>query len=299
VLPARLLGDILRKLEGNQVEIETDDKLNCHIRSGEATFDIVGMAAVDFPEMPSVSQKNTFSVDAKILAEMIRSTIFAAATTEGIKPILTGINFSVEDSVFRLVAIDGYRLAIRSEKIQNVNDIQFTVSSKAVAEILKLIDEESENVEINVGDRLISFNINGYSFISRLLEGEFVNYKKTLPEGYKQRVVVNTRDLMNTIERVSLLISESFSTPVRCYFNELNVVFTCATTIGRSTETFNAKLEGESFEIGLNSRYLLDALRAVDTEQIQILFNGPNAGILILPKEGDAFKYMIMPMRLK
>lgn len=299
VLPARLLGDILRKLEGNQVEIETDDKLNCHIRSGEATFDIVGMAAVDFPEMPSVSQKNTFSVDAKILAKMIRSTIFAAATTEGIKPILTGINFSVEYSVFRLVAIDGYRLAIRSEKIQNVNDIQFTVSSKAVAEILKLIDEESENVEINVGDRLISFNINGYSFISRLLEGEFVNYKKTLPEGYKQRVVVNTRDLMNTIERVSLLISESFSTPVRCYFNELNVVFTCATTIGRSTETFNAKLEGESFEIGLNSRYLLDALRAVDTEQIQILFNGPNAGILILPKEGDAFKYMIMPMRLK
>ena len=299
VINARLLADILRRMNGVQVEIETDEKLNCHIKSGDATFDIMGMAATDFPEMPSVAENNTVSIKSDIMSHMIKTTIFAAAVTEGVKPILTGINFSVENSILQLVGIDGYRLAVRKEKVENVKDIEFTVSNKAVAEVLKLIDEETENVEINVGNRLISFNINGYSFISRLLEGEFVNYKKTIPEGYKQRVVVNTRDLINTIERVSLLISESFSTPVRCYFNELNVVFTCATTVGRATETFNTKLEGESFEIGINSRYLLDALRAIETEQIQILFNGPNAGILILPTEEDNFKYMIMPMRLK
>ena len=299
VINARLLADILRRMNGIQVEIEADEKLNCHIKSGEATFDIMGMAATDFPEMPSVAEVNTVSIDSSIMAEMIKSTIFAAAVTEGAKPILTGINFSVENSVLQLVGIDGYRLAIRNEKVQDVKDIEFTVSNKAVAEVLRLIDEESEKVDINVGNRLISFNINGYSFISRLLEGEFVNYKKTIPEGYTQKVILNTRDLINTIERVSLLISESFSTPVRCYFNELNVVFTCATTVGRATETFNTKLEGQKFEIGLNSRYLLDALRVIDTEQIQILFNGPNAGILILPVEGDHFKYMIMPMRLK
>ena len=299
VINARLLADILRRMNGVQVEIETDEKLNCHIKSGDATFDIMGMAATDFPEMPSVAENNTVSIKSDIMSHMIKTTIFAAAVTEGVKPILTGINFSVENSILQLVGIDGYRLAVRKEKVENVKDIEFTVSNKAVAEVLKLIDEETENVEINVGNRLISFNINGYSFISRLLEGEFVNYKKTIPEGYKQRVVVNTRDLINTIERVSLLISEIFSTPVRCYFNELNVVFTCATTVGRATETFNTKLEGESFEIGINSRYLLDALRAIETEQIQILFNGPNAGILILPTEEDNFKYMIMPMRLK
>ena len=141
--------------------------------------------------------------------------------------------------------------------------------------------------------------ISGYSFISRLLEGEFVNYQKTIPAEHRQRVVVNTRELTNTIERVSLLISESFSTPIRCYFNELNVVFTCATSVGRATETFYTKLEGENFEIGLNSRYLLEALKAVDTEQVQILFNGSGAGVLIEPLEGDDFKYMIMPMRLR
>ena len=299
VINARLLADILRRLNGAQVEISADSKLNCNIKSGEATFDIMGMAAIDFPEMPSVAEGNKFSVDGKLLSEMVKGTIFAAAQQEGSKPILTGINISLSGGDLQLVAIDGYRLAIRKEKIDCQNEIEFTVSSKAIGEAVKLIDEKIENIEINVSNRLISFNIGGYNFISRLIDGEFVNYKKTIPASHLQRVVVKTRELINTIERVSLLISESFSTPVRCYFNELNVVFTCATAIGRATETFNVKLEGESFEIGLNSRYLLEALKTTESENVQILFNGPNAGVIISPIEGEEFKYMIMPMRLK
>ncbi len=299
VINARLLADILRRMDGNEVEISVDDKLNCHLKSGEATFDIMGMDAACFPEMPSVAETNKIVINSDVLNDMVRGTIFAAAQTEGAKPILTGINFSVSEGFLQVVAIDGYRLAIRKEKTDINKEISFTVSNKAIAEVVKIIDEETENIEIFINERLICFNLNGYSFISRLLEGEFVNYKKTLPEEHKQRVVVNTRDLINTIERVSLLINESFSTPVRCYFNELNVVFTCATSVGRATETFNTKLEGTNFEIGLNSRYLLEALRAANTEKIQILFNGPNAGVLILPTDSDEFKYMIMPMRLK
>lgn len=299
VINARLLADILRRMNGLQVEISADERLNCHIKSGEATFDIMGMAATDFPEMPSVADGEAFSVDGKILSENVKGTIFAAAQNEGARAILTGLNFSFSGGIMKLVAIDGYRLAIRKQKVDVNREISFTATSKSIAEVIKLIDEETENVEINVGERLISFNINGYSFISRLIEGEFVNYQKTMPETNAQKVVVSTRDLINTIERVSLLISESFSTPVRCYFNELNVVFTCATSMGRATETFNIELEGESFEIGLNSRYLLDALKACETENIKILFNGPNTGVIIEPCDSDEFKYMIMPMRLK
>lgn len=299
VINARLLADILRRMNGVQVEISADSKLNCNIKSGEATFDIMGMAATDFPEMPSVSNNNNVSINGAIFSDMVKGSIFAAAQNEGARPILTGINISVTNGVLQVVAIDGYRLAIRKQRVNVENDLEFTVSARAVAEVIKLIDEQTENLEINVGDRLISFNVDGYLFISRLFEGEFVNYLKTIPEEHNQTVTVNTRDLINTIERVSLLISESFSTPVRCYFNELNVVFTCATAMGRATETFNTKLEGENFEIGLNSRYLLDALRAIEDENIKILFNGPNAGVLILPIEGDDFTYMIMPMRLK
>lgn len=299
VLNARLLGDILRRMNGIQVEITADSKLNCNIKCGEATFDIMGMAATDFPEMPSVADTNSFSVEGKTLSYMVKGTMFAAAQTEGARPILTGINVSVTDGVLQLVAIDGYRLAIRKQKIDINKELNFTLTAKAIGEVIKLISEDTEKIDVIVGERLISFNIDGYLFISRLLEGDFVNYKKTLPDGYTQKVTVSTRDLTNTIERVSLLISESFSTPVRCYFNELNVVFTCATSMGRATETFNTKLEGESFEIGLNSRYLLEALRAIDDENIQIFFNGANAGVLINPIEGEEFSYMIMPMRLK
>lgn len=299
VINARLLAEILRKMNGMQVEITSDDKLGCNITCAGASFDIMGMAATDFPEMPTVSQGTSFTVNGEILSEAVKGTVFAAAQNEGSKPILTGINFSVSDGIMQLVAIDGYRLAIRKEKTPAEAEISFTVSSKALGEAVKLIDEETEDISINVGERLISFDINGYSFISRLLEGEFVNYKKTIPDEYKQRVTVNTRELIDIIERVSLLISESFSTPVRCYFNELNVVFTCATSMGRVTETFNTRLEGESFEIGLNSRYLLEALKASEAENVQILFNGPNSGVVIAPTEGDSFKYMIMPMRLK
>ena len=113
----------------------------------------------------------------------------------------------------------------RRHNIDIEGSFSFILSGRAVGEAVKLIDEETENVEISFGDRLVSFNISGYSFISRLLEGEFVNYQKTIPAEHRQRVVVNTRELTNTIERVSLLISESFSTPIRCYFNELNEYF--------------------------------------------------------------------------
>lgn len=299
VINARLLADILRRMNGLQVEISSDSRLNCHIKCGEATFDIMGMAAEDFPEMPTVGNGKNIIIDGTVISEMVKGTFFATAQNEGAKPILTGINVTINEGIMQFVAIDGYRLAIRKHKVDISDNFSFIISGRAIGEAVKLIDEEIEKVQINVGERLISFNINGYDFISRLLEGEFVNYQKTIPAEHMQRVVVNTRELINTVERVSLLISESFSTPVRCYFNELNVVFTCATSMGRATETFNTKVEGDSFEIGLNSRYLLEALKAAESEQVQILFNGPNNGVLIEPLEGDDFKYMIMPMRLR
>ena len=298
VINARLLADILRRMNGLQVEISCDERLNCHIKCGEATFDIMGMAAIDFPEMPFLDNGDGIKVSGKIFSEMIKETIFSVAQTEGSRPVLTGVYVTVENGVLQFVSIDGYRLAIRREKINETNNYSFIVPGKALTEVMRLIDEETEDVIINIGARLISFDINGYKFISRLFEGEFVNYQKTIPAEHKQLIKVNTRELISVIERVSLLINESFSTPVRCYFNEHCVVFTSATSVGRATETFNIELEGEPFEIGLNSKYLLEALKAIQDEQVEILFNGAGSGVIIKQIEGDDFKYMIMPMRI-
>ncbi len=301
VINARLLSDILRKLDGAQVIIEADDSLMCHIKSGEATFDIMGMAASDFPEMPSVSDGSKITVDGKIFCEMVKRTIFAVSQIEGTRPILTGINISIKDGILQLVAIDGYRLSIRREKVNINENVEFVVSGKAVNEVIKLVGEENSNIDIIVGKRLVSFNIDGYLFIARLLEGEFVNYEKIIPDEYKQKITVNSNEIINSVDRISLIINDIFSTPIRCNFEEEKLVINCATSIGRAKETLNIKLEGENFEIGLNSRYLGEALKACDEGNISFKFNGANQGVVITSADENNkdFLYLIMPMRLK
>ncbi len=299
VINAKILADILRRMDGLSVELSTDDRLMCHIKSGNANFDIMGMAASDFPEMPSVADKDTITIGGEIIKNMVRRTIFAVAQNEGTRPILTGVNITFSEGEIKFVAIDGYRLAIRTEKINNSAEANLIVSGKAIAELVKLITDENEDIEININDNLICFKTNGYSFISRLLEGNFVDYKKTVPETYKQRIFVKTRELIDTIERISLVINDTFSTPVRCILSETNIIFSCTSSVGRSTENFPINLEGEEFEIGLNSRYLIEALKASESDMVKIEFGGPSSGVLIKPTENEEFLYMIMPMRLK
>ncbi len=301
VINARLLSDILRRMNGTQVEIEADERLMCHIRSGEAVFDIMGMAATDFPEMPSVADGAKIKLDGATFINMVKGTIFAVAPVEGTRPILTGINISVKEGVLQFVAIDGYRLAIRREKVNITEDIDFIASGKGINEFSKLINEESEEIEITVGKRLLSMKIDGYVFISRLIEGEFVNYEKIIPAEYRQKITINSTDIINSVERVSLLINDTFSTPVRCIFNEEQMVISCATAMGRATEKINIVVEGDPFEIGMNSRYLLDALKACDQGDIVFKFNGPNLGVTLSSanEENKDFLYLVMPMRLK
>lgn len=301
VINARLLADILRKLRGIDVEIESDDRLVCHIRSGEAVFDIMGMEANDFPEMPSLSEGENLNIDGEDFCELVKGTIFAVSQIEGTRPILTGINISVKDGVLQFVAIDGYRLAIRRKKIDKTDDIEFIVSGKALSEVVKLIDENTENVEIKVGKRLILFKISGYVFIARLLEGEFVNYEKIIPSEHSQTTTVVCDEMIDSVERVSLLINDSFSTPIRCAFGSEELIISCSTALGRAKEKMQINLEGNEFEMGLNSRYLLEALKACETEKITFKFNGANAGVTITPAddENNDMLYLIMPMRLK
>lgn len=301
VINARLLGEILRKMNGVQVEIEADERLRCVIRSGEASFEIMGMAAIDFPEMPLVSEGEKIELDGKIFSEMVKGTIFAVAQIEGSRPILTGINIRLSNNVLQLVGIDGYRLAIRRRRVSALGEAELIVSGRAVNEVAKIIDETTENVSITVGKRLVSFDVNGYIFICRLLEGEFVNFEKTIPEVYTHRVFLNCKDLIDSVERVSLIINDTFSFPIRCSFNEERLVVSSKTGIGRASETLPIVLEGSDFELGLNCRYILDALKGCEDENIEIKYNGPNAGVVIRSQDqnNNDFLYLVMPMRLK
>ncbi len=298
VLNARLFGDILRKIPGSIVTISVDDRLRCHIESENTRFDIIGMKAEDFPEMPSFTDGTDFTMSGDVLRNVIRQTVFSAATSETMKPIFTGLYFDIKESLLEVVAVDGFRIAVRREKVDSHSDVDFIVAAKSVNEAAKIITDKTEDVTISVGSTHVSFNIDGYTLIARLLEGTFMNYKSSMKDSYLCEVRVNSREIIDIVERMSLIISESMKKPIRFHIEQDKIDFSCTTAIGRADDSCRASVSGDNMELGINNKYFLDALKAAETDEIVLKLNGPVSPIMITPAAGDDFIYMIMPMLL-
>ena len=299
VFKAKLLGDILRSLSGETVSFEVNDRLVCKIKSESTMFDIMGMPAEDFPEMPTVEDCERVVFPSETLKSMVRQTVFACAAADAQKPILTGLLFDIAEDNVKIVGVDGFRLAVRKENIRLGKNISFVVSAKTIAEAVKIIGDNDENIEFFIGRRHIALEVGGYSIISRKIEGEFINYNKIMPSSYATSLSADSRELVSIIERISLIINDQIKTTMRCKISSEDITFSCATAVGKVTDVYKTEVSGDEFEIGINNRFLTDALRACETDEITINFNGPFSSIIILPKEGDDFVYMLMPMRLK
>ena len=234
---------------------------------------------------------------------MVKQTIFAVAVTDS-KVVYTGIKFEISDGELKLIAVDGFRMAIRTEKIDyHGEDITFIVPAKTMSEIIKLSVEDAENedgvVSLGLGNRHIIFEVNGYSIISRLLEGEFINYKSTIPVSVATTVEVDTRSLIDSIERTSLIITDKTKSLINCVFDTDFIRISSIAALGTANDKVAADVEGNRVEIGFNNRYLLDALRACNTDRVRIQLNGAISPILILPTEGESFIFLVLPVRLK
>ena len=168
-----------------------------------------------------------------------------------------------------------------------------------MGEILKLLKDSEEPVEISAGKRHILFKIENYTVISSLLEGEFLNYKAAIPPESKTDVIVRTRDAIESVERVSLLITDRLKSPVRCLFEENEIKLNCTTSMGRASDQLSADMTGENVEIGFNNRYLLEALRNTECDEVKIQLGGSLSPMKIVPKEGDSFLFLVLPVRLK
>lgn len=298
VLSARLLGDIVRRLAADQVALSADAKQMTTITCGTAEFSIVGIPAQEYPELPAINGEASLRIQAGVLKSMIRQTLFAVAESDA-KPIHTGTLFELDENSIRLVSVDGYRLAIREEKIQNGEQNSFVVPGKTLGEVLKLPGADDQEIELQVGRRHILFGIGDYTVISRLLEGEFLDYRAALPNASATEIRVSVRDFIDSVERVSLLITDRLKSPVRCIFDENEIRISCATAIGRASDQLSAKIEGEAVEMGFNNRFLLDALRNSDCDEVKILLNGPLSPMKILPPQGEEFTFLVLPVRLK
>ncbi len=302
VVNAKLFLDIVRKLPEEIVMIETDDRMITYISCGNVNYQIVGMSPEEYPDLPTFEQTESITVNANILRKMICQTVYAVSENTA-KPIFTGSLFEIENDNFRIVAVDGYRMAIREEKISYKGKTSFVVPGKTQQEILKLTAEGKENIEISIGQRHIAFKIGNYRVISRLIEGTFLDYNSAIPKESKTEAVINGRVLVNALERMSLLTNTKLPTPTRALFATPNagneIAFYCSSTIGRASETLSTKIDGESVEIGFNNRYMLDALKSTDTDEVRLILNGSNAPIIIKPVKGNSFLYFVLPMKLQ
>lgn len=297
VFPAKIFGDILRRMTDDIVNISVDEKNTANIKCGEAESSVSCIDPDEFPEMPSVNKEKSLIIGSEIFKSMIRQTIFCVAQNDS-RPINTGICFETEKNLLRLTALDGFRLAVRQENISCDENIKFVVAGKAMNEILKLLNDEGD-VEISIGNRHILFIIDGYSIVTRLMDGEFMDFRKAVSNEFSTSVTIQTKKLLNSIELASLIITEKIRTPIRCTFKDNICDIKCQTSVGKVHDKVECNLSGNDVEIGVNNRYMIDALSASDLDMVLIEMNGPLSPIKIKPLEGDSFLFIIMPMRIK
>lgn len=299
VVSARLFSEFTRRMSGDDVTFEIDDNLIIKISCSATECSFSAMSADEYPELPKVDSARSFTVKQTILRSMINQTSYAASMNES-KPVLTGELFDIENGSFNMVAIDGFRLAIRSEIIDCPENYHFVVPKKALLELSTLIkDDEDKICTICTNDRHIIFEIDNVFLISRLLDGAFHNYKLSIPNGCKTDVVISKREFSTSLERCSLLIDDKNKSPIRCEIGNGVMKISCKTGIGKINDAISADISGETVTIGFNNKLLLDALRAAEGDKVRLRFNGAMKVIEILPLEGESFIFLVMPIQLK
>ena len=297
VLSAKLLGDMVRRLSSSEVEITATETNATTIKGGITEFDIMGMNPGDFPELPSPGADHTLDLETPTFRKMVETTLFAVSQDDK-KPAHTGELFAIEPDKLTVVALDGYRLAIIEKPVKAAKDINIIIPAKTLAEAIKLFTDDDEVVHIAANRRFVVFSSRTYTVISRLIEGDFLDYKRVIPEGYHTRVTVDVRDFSNSIERASLIITERLKNPLRITFDG-NITVRCQTTLGKVVDELDAEIEGEPVEIGSNNRYLLDALRYSRCDKLVFEVSGPLSPVKVLPKDGGDFLFLVLPVRFK
>ena len=301
VLNARLFGDIIRRMPDDVVVFTADDKLTVHVSCGDADFDITGLSAADYPELPMVEDEYALSIQQKVLREMIDQTAFAVSTNEA-RPVHTGALFEVTDMGLNVVAVDGFRLAFRREPIERIQGgaFSFVAPGSALNEVKNICGDTEDLATVILGKRHLLFEIGATELICRRLEGEFLDYRRAIPRNNPITVIAETKDLTRSIDRVSVVISDKLKSPVRCRFEHDKIYLSAKTGNGEAKDVCPVAGDGEGLEIGFNNRYLMEALRYAPADTVRIELNTGVTPAIIVPTEGEEnFLYMVLPVRLK
>ena len=301
ILPAKLFGDIIRRLPEGPVTVVVDDNFKVSIRSGFASFTISAESAEDYPELPDVNTGKAIRIPQSALKELISGTIFAVSENQG-RPIHTGVKFEVKGESVTAIAVDGFRLARRTFHMEESTgrDLSFVVPAAGLKEVEKILTDSDDAAAFTLGSKHILYQIGNATLVCRLLDGEFLDWRRVVPTNCPIKLIANVSDLASSVERVGLIVSEKYKSPVRCVFSNQVLNMRTNTTIGAAEDRCAIAGDGKELEIGFNVRYLADALKVVPAEEVTLeLTNGLSPIVLTPVDDKKDFAYMILPVRIK
>ncbi len=301
ILPAKLFGDIIRRLPEGPVTVVVDETYKVSIRSGYASFTISAESSEDYPELPDVNSGRPIQIPQCKLKELITGTIFAVSENQG-RPIHTGVKFEVTDTSITTIAVDGFRLARRTfhPETGTGRELSFVVPSPGLKEVEKIVSDTEDEASFTLGPKHILFQMGSATLVCRLLDGEFLDWRRVVPTNCPIRLVAHVSDLAASVERVGLIVSEKYKSPVRCIFGDQQLQMRTNTTIGAAEDRCAFAGDGKELEIGFNVRYLADALKAIPSEEVTLeLTNGLSPIVLTPAEDKYDFAYMVLPVRIK
>ncbi len=298
VLPGKLCFDLLRRLNGESISFDSE-KNSLKIKSGRVRSSLQIMPAEEYPEMVRVNDEFSAEIEQGILKSMIRQTSFSVSYDES-KPILNGVLLKfTEDKKLTMVALDGFRLAMRTEKIDNcTGEKSVIIPIRALQEISNILLNDEEKIKLTFSSTHLMLNIGTTKLISRLLDGEYVNYSGILPKNFATKVSVNVSELRDSAERALLMARESKSNLIKLSFSHDTLSITANSEKGSINDEIEINLVGKEFDIAFNAKYILDIMKVLDEETVYLNMNNSVTPCVITPTDGDKFYYMVLPVRL-
>ena len=303
VVNAIMFSEIIRKLPDTEIYISVNDKNLLEIECEGSLYKLATMNPDEFPELPKIEIENSIEVEQNTLKNMIRKTIFAVSNEET-RPIFTGCLFEIENNKLSVVAVDGFRLALRNIYLnKQTNDFKAVIPGKTLNEVNKIISDSFEPIKIGVAKNQALFEMDNCKIVTRILDGEFLNYKNVIPSNWETRMRVNKSSLQNSFERISLIsastIEKEKKYPVKVQVDIGKITISCTNQTGDAKEELFVATEGKNLEVGFNPKYFLDSLKAIDDEEVYVEFGSSISPCLIKSIDNNDYTYMILPIRLK
>ena len=295
-IDARIFSEIVRKLPDNDIVIETDDNLQTTIVCEKAKFDIAGKPGEEFSYLPVIEKEDSIEISQFTLKEMIRQTIFSISDSESNK-MMTGELFEIKDNVLRVISLDGHRISIRKMELKNeVSDKKLIVPGKTLIEISKILSGEVESlVNISYTNNHIVFEFDNTIVVSRLIEGEYFKIDQMLSSDYETKPKINKKELLNCIDRATLLIKEGDKKPIIINIQDGVMELKIKSQVGSMNEEIEIEKEGKDLLIGFNPKFLIDALRVIDDEEVTLYLMNAKAPCFIRDDE-ESYIYLILPV---